>query len=332
MPKVRSRSTCSQQTNALRQAVEKRRSGRRDPAQPVPEVTPLAAPLETGSTSSSAGPSTNVVGHEDQTPMSGDMSFDNICNVTTNNSNFLEDSNTGLMLAAHVSLSIKEKIWANEFVELQSLLKKGPNEVGKQKFQLINGELVLSSGGNLPKLTEKIEPWSDAFIIFMSVYIEKHPAEARNLLQYFHNIRLASSKFSGWLNYDRQFRLKKSLYNSIAWQSVDPELWMMFMQPLQQNFVTQKPCYAFNQRGFCVDKTCMYTHFCQKCQGQHPAISCKNAYGVVPRIQRSHAQYSVKEHYLTPRYPANRFRAPFTRPAGSRTAYSQSLGTRQLPY
>jgi hypothetical protein len=28
------------------------------------------------------------------------------------------------MLTAHVSVSVKEKIWANEFIELNSLLRK----------------------------------------------------------------------------------------------------------------------------------------------------------------------------------------------------------------
>lgn len=333
MPKT-PRAQKKRRTDALRQAVETRRVGRRVSEPPEPEVASADAPLETGDKTTATGSSMETIRSKDQTvtPKPGDMLFDNkIDNVC----NMLEDSCSGPMLAAHVSVSIKEKIWANEFVEFQSLLKKSPSEVCKQKFQLVNGELVLSSKEDLPKFTERIEPWSDAFVIFMSIYIEKHPTETRNLLQYFHNIRLASVKFTGWLNYDRQFRLKKSIYTSLSWQSVDPELWMLFMQPLQSNVSTYRPCYAFNQKGFCTGKTCQYTHTCQKCQGHHPAISCSYVYGQnVPRIIRPHSSNMVRGHYMTPRYPANRFREPFTasRPLGKRPAYGQPLGSRPLPY
>jgi hypothetical protein len=75
------------------------------------------------------------------------------------------------MLTAHLFVSLKEKIWANEFIELNSLLRKGPGEIQKQRIQFKKGEVILSFSDELPKLVEGIEPWSDAFITFMSIYI-----------------------------------------------------------------------------------------------------------------------------------------------------------------
>lgn len=72
------------------------------------------------------------------------------------------------LLAAHVPNSIKQNIWANEFVEFNTLLKKESGE-RKQKTQIVNGEVLVSPINEAPKVFERIEPWSDALIIFMSI-------------------------------------------------------------------------------------------------------------------------------------------------------------------
>ena len=240
---------------------------------------------------------------------------------------------SGSFISAHVSLSTKQKIWSNEYIEFKTLLKQSPEDQ-KQKIQFVNGEFLLTPKDNVTRMSESIEPWSNAFIIFMSIYVEKYPDETHNLLQNFHNIRLAAVKFSGWSNYDRQFRLKKSVSTGISWQSIDPELWMLSMQPLVGNshLSVGKPCFAFNHRGFCLENSCKYTHICLKCQGQHPSIYCFHIYKGGETGPRFQPPYSKKGLNMTDKQQSHpsaamRFRSPSN---VSRSSAGQSTANRYM--
>jgi hypothetical protein len=171
----------------------------------------------------------------------------------------------------------------------------------------------------------------------MSFYFEKYPHETQNLLQYLHNIRLVALRFSGWSNYDRQFRLKQSVCSSISWQTIEPELWMLSMQPLvgtgQTPLPVDKPCFASNQRGFCVDKKCRYTHVCLNCKGQHPSKSFfhRSTSGEPgPCFQRPYFQKNLNpipiQHH--PQYPGVRFRSQsnLSRPLMGQSTVNRHMG------
>lgn len=303
----------------------KRKSSRRE------EVASKLAAMEKTSRTDSENQEMHRTDSQNQEVNSGDCTINQLYNPD------MVDTCTRSILTAHVSASVKSKIWANEFIDLELLLKKCPGSAPKQKIQLIGGELVMSPKVEEPKISERIEPWSDAFVIFMSIYIEKYPNEIQNLLQYFHNIRLAAEKFSGWSNYDRQFRLKKSIYASILWQNVDPELWMLSMQPINkgQVQVLRKQCYVFNQRGFCVDNSCSYAHLCLKCQGQHPSFLCNRIVGETGhRPFRPYTQRTSSPPLLRPRYPGTRFRQPYSVPrsSGGQRFAIRPMDIRQNPY
>lgn len=69
------------------------------------------------------------------------------------------------------------------------------------------------------------------FLVFVSIYLEKHIERSRELIKYMDLIRHASRAFGGlgWREYDIQFRLKQARLPGRSWASVDAELWLMLV-------------------------------------------------------------------------------------------------------
>ena len=53
-----------------------------------------------------------------------------------------------------------------------------------------NGQLVVARQ-HLRAITN-IHTWTTAFIVYMSIYLEKFPGKAQEMLRYMHNVRLAA--------------------------------------------------------------------------------------------------------------------------------------------
>ena len=134
--------------------------------------------------------------------------------------------------------------------------------------------------------------WTDAFLIYTSIYCTIHVLRLQELLKYMQTIRLGAKRNAGfrWKLYDEQFRLRKAQEPASSWAIIDTELWLLYMQPsagagnelgLQgaprqtQNNKSFK-CYAFNYNGVCAQQYCNFKHSCLKCSGVHPVISCTN--------------------------------------------------------
>lgn len=182
------------------------------------------------------------------------------------------------LVYAHVGEGTKQKIWNGEFVELGALINTQARE--EQQIKVVNGELHIGQAKKTQKI-ERIETWSDAFIIFMSIYLLKHPDSHQELLSYLRTIRMAATRFpgKGWAQYDDQFRLRKARRPNSNWASIDGELWLLYMsQPLLHsapNFSGQnRQCFAYNNRGFCTNLQCNFQHRCIKCLAFHPALVC----------------------------------------------------------
>ena len=95
-------------------------------------------------------------------------------------------------LAIHVPSAIKEQIVTGQYVNL-ALLLKGPSELA---VFTSGGVLTLAADGSLqtkPKECKdkvpNIEKWTDAFLMFASIYLKHHPHKMQELLQYMFNIR-----------------------------------------------------------------------------------------------------------------------------------------------
>uniref|UniRef100_A0A8W8NJ74 C3H1-type domain-containing protein n=1 Tax=Magallana gigas TaxID=29159 RepID=A0A8W8NJ74_MAGGI len=133
-----------------------------------------------------------------------------------------------------------------------------------------------------------ISQWTDAFLIFINIRIQKHPSEAPHLLKYMSFIR-EMQRLHGdvaWRTYDESFRkLRESL--AVDWQKPIEELRgkciaMSNKQNFGQPFRGKQPgkvrfCFAYNQGGKCKLFPCPYSHSCQLCNGNHPKHKCSSS-------------------------------------------------------
>lgn len=191
-------------------------------------------------------------------------------------------------LGHNVSNNLKLKIANGEYVNLGLLVDRtnesDPNDDTKY-FSMQGGNITLSSKYK-PKVITDIQVWTDAFLVYASIYVLAHPECSTALFKYMHTIRLGASraKALGWRDYDIQFRLKKECNPNMSFAVVDQELWLLYMySPLAvQGSVTQNiplRCYEFNYKGQCNKSVCQYKHECILCSLNHPYIKCRRGSG-----------------------------------------------------
>lgn len=199
----------------------------------------------------------------------------------------------------HVPRAIKQKIWGHEYINL-ALLLKGYSELNDF---CTSAPMVVGSSGMIetrpPTCKEKIpnvEKWTDAFHIYMSIYLERFPAKVQELLQYVKTIRGAACQGvpGGWRVYDEQFRARLSQSPGLAWNQINSNLWLRVMTPqaggMGKNNVVKggnkewggkhskpSPCFGFN-RGKCTYSNCRYTHVCSICAADHSALQCTKSF------------------------------------------------------
>ena len=176
----------------------------------------------------------------------------------------------------HVDQSTKQKIICGQFVNLPQLLVRDPTNAQP------TSTLTMDSQGNIvsqPKQLAKIgsiERWTDAFLIYASIFLAAHPHRLQQLFKYLHDIRLGAQKSNGWVIYDEQFRLRMAHNPSQDWGIVDNELWVKYMTPTIDRPTPSSPnrCFDFNFKGVCSRAQCAYSHRCLKCNGKHSSLSC----------------------------------------------------------
>jgi hypothetical protein len=196
-------------------------------------------------------------------------------------------------LALHVAPEICSKIWRNEYINLSCLLKR---DVATEK----GSNLTLNEHGMLeiaPKPSRQIRnirEWTDAFLVFMAIYIKKYPSKSGELLQYIATIREAESRNSSslcWKSYDENFRLRQAV-SPMSWSKINPDLWLKLMtgQSVQGNFAMNKVvksniqnsssikvCFDFNSPRGCRFPNCRFSHRCILCKGDHNQMKCNQS-------------------------------------------------------
>ncbi|XP_056018346.1 uncharacterized protein LOC130054061 [Ostrea edulis] len=191
-------------------------------------------------------------------------------------------------LGATISVKLKNKIWANEFVDLRSLL---PDQSEEPLSITIKAGKIDVEHTSKNKSPLSINQWTDAFLIFSTIYIQKNPQEAGNLLKYCFSVREMSHIYidSAWRGYDESFRrLRES--HTLPWENSVPELRLKVAsmgfkvsgKPANQTYGKQNPfrpfsgkvCFAFNRGQQCASNPCKYAHLCQECTGKHPKSKC----------------------------------------------------------
>lgn len=222
---------------------------------------------------------------------------------------------------------LKIKIANGEYVNLGLLIANldggDPNDDIKL-FSMKEGNLTLAPKSKAKTITD-IQVWTDAFLIFASIYTSAHPEAAVQLFKYMHTIRLGASRVKtlGWRDYDIQFRLKKEANPSLSFAIVDQELWLLYMYSthitgtqIQSQQTPLLKCYDFNYKGQCSKYQCQYKHECILCSLNHPYIRHKTPSGSSLNFRSGGGQTAWR-----PQLP----RRPSAPSAASRAPYSQSF-------
>jgi hypothetical protein len=89
----------------------------------------------------------------------------------------------------NVAHCIKQKIIAGEYIDLAVLLTSKTTADEKYKLVFMQGELLIQPKQQQQKITN-ISLWTDAFLIYFSIYCRAHPQKVQGLLKYMHTIRL----------------------------------------------------------------------------------------------------------------------------------------------
>ena len=185
-------------------------------------------------------------------------------------------------MSAHVPLQLCQKIWAHQYINIALLLK------GNVELQDLcsGGILHITDKGQLesrPRITKDkvptIDKWTDAFLIFSSIYLKKYPNKTQELLQYMSIIREAANRSSlSWRTYDEQFHLRQAT-NVQPWGRLNSDLWLRVMttnnyQSQTESYVNRAACLDFNN-GYCSFIHCKFTHACSNCGGtNHGRQTC----------------------------------------------------------
>ena len=147
-----------------------------------------------------------------------------------------------------------------------------------------------------------IGEWTDAMLIFMSIYILKHPNQVHQLLKYCTTVREAAAHFGnrGVLDYDKAFRMKRAMDPSRRWDALDNESYFFLLvpqalagrlnsntagrqgqdaygQPFRRNAKSAPMpggvCWAFNRKN-CNKTNCVHPQKCATCKKNHPQTKC----------------------------------------------------------
>ncbi|KAH3813415.1 hypothetical protein DPMN_141871 [Dreissena polymorpha] len=96
---------------------------------------------------------------------------------------------------------------------------------GEILYQEPNGTLETRSREDKSQILN-MSQCTDAFIIYMSVFLVAPAHEAPTLLKYMFNIREAASKRAGfaWRSYEVHFRLRQEV-SPASWAVINTDLW-----------------------------------------------------------------------------------------------------------
>ena len=207
------------------------------------------------------------------------------CSSNTLSPHVIEPSGQlDLPVDAHVPLKLKQKIWADEYIEIKDLLP------GAQE-QPVPDE---TSPSKRTPLTSHYQ-WTVAFEIFVAVYTQQRPIDTPQLMKHASNVRLLAQNGYDWEKYDVGFR-RLRVTNKQPWNTSVSSLWFASTlgkirpsnrQPFRANPLpggrSRSKCFSFNDVGVCAKgwprNFCQYQHLCSHCGGVHPKKNCPSING-----------------------------------------------------
>ena len=122
-------------------------------------------------------------------------------------------------LASRVPERIRNKIWANEFIDFSHLLMtyKDDNNYTFHLQSNENGQQVLSMVPNHKWPTiQTIEQWTTAFQIFVSIFTQRFPQDSPALMKYGSVVRDLAAQSTNWRFYDKNFHQLRRAANFLG--------------------------------------------------------------------------------------------------------------------
>lgn len=200
-------------------------------------------------------------------------------------------------LGLGVDSKIKSKIWANEFVDLCTLLGMKNKKKSFEIMENQKGECEIKAKRPTYEIRQ-VSQWVQAFFVFVGIVTEKFPREAPALMKYGDMVQKLGKQAGdeAAIYYDKNFReWRASNPSSFLWGNLNSEIHSealavslgksrvgsasvsggkrKFSSSSPQFFrgssSPKYPCHSFNNRGFCTRERCPYTHACLKCGGTH---------------------------------------------------------------
>ena len=188
---------------------------------------------------------------------------------------------------ARIPDNIKEKVWANQYVELGLLLH--PHEVDKYSMAMstASGSPSLCLLPRKPKQISTLDQWNSAFNIFMTIYLTKFPTQAVAMLKHSETVNQLAKKGGDFIRYDENVRyLRQS--KVMAWDIFHTEQYVQAMTNVNK-IVPVKNTSSPIPRGYCFEHHagrfcpgCVHSHRCPACGGPHPMTKCLNAQNQSP--------------------------------------------------
>jgi hypothetical protein len=110
-------------------------------------------------------------------------------------------------LGLHVAPATKNKIISGSYVDFAVLLESQPGEPAQGLNISSSGQLIIKPV-QPSKSINSIADWTDAFLVYASIYLAAHPHRIQELLKYMNIIRTAARRHAGigWKAYDQQIR------------------------------------------------------------------------------------------------------------------------------
>ena len=116
------------------------------------------------------------------------------------------------------------------------------------------GSLKLSSDGGIEMQAKvckdkinTIAKWTNAFLIYTSIYLTQYPNKASQLLHYMFVIWEAALWQGGdcWAQYDERFRIGQA-NNPSSWSVINNDLWWRCMQLNTTGFTSNTPASSIS--------------------------------------------------------------------------------------
>lgn len=132
------------------------------------------------------------------------------------------------------------------------------------------------------KHIDNIKAWTDAFINFAKIVIQRHPLLASDLFSYIALIRgvVTDAPFERVYQYDQQFRLRVAQSPTKKWSQIDGNSWFRFIakgaygEQSPPSQMLQRCCYDYYFKKGCFRMNCTYRHACLRCHGMHRSAVC----------------------------------------------------------